>query len=181
MAVSLREYSDRKLVDSGSGNTAEFSFTDYFHGHTKASGWFADRFGKPRRHFCGDFYGSFDASGMFILDEKLYYTDGVFEEREWTVSISEAGVFKADSDSLIGQAHGLMSGDRLTMDYSMRVKIEDEKFWDLDMKDAMILQPDGSLHNITRVHKWGLRIGVVSAQYQQHDGSQLCSDILAGR
>ena len=150
-----------------------FDFGEFFHGHTRASGWFADRFGTPRRHFCGDFYGYYD-QGRFILDEKLYYTDGVLEERVWKVRVSEDGVFSAQSDSLTTDATGLVSGNTLAMRYSMKVKVDDDKHWNLDMRDLMMLQPDGSLHNINHVYKWGIRIGTVSAQYIHHDGDRLC-------
>lgn len=159
-------------------DSPQFEFKDFFLGHTRASGWFSDRFGKPRRHFCGDFLGTLDGDKL-VLDEKLYYTDGVFEERIWRVEISEAGVFVAESDSLLGQARGQVLGNTLAMDYSMRVNIDQGKQWDLDMKDFMILQPDGSLHNITQVYKWGVRLGSVSTQYQHHDGQDLCSELSA--
>lgn len=151
----------------------QFDFTEYFHGHTRASGWFSDRFGKPRRHFCGDFYGFYEDK-QFVLDEKLFYTDGVVEVRRWLVNINGNGVFSAESDSLINGARGHLSEDRLVMAYSMKVIIEEGKIWHLDMKDQMILQPDGSLHNITQVCKWGLRIGTVSTQYLRHDGDNMC-------
>lgn len=176
MVVSLKDYSSVNSAPGGSGGQA-FNFVDFFHGHTHASGWFADRFGKPRKHFCGDFHGSFDGDD-FLLDEKLYYTSGMKEERVWKVNISDSGVFTAESESLIGRASGLLSNDRLAMRYSMKVLVDSGKYWDLDMKDLMVLQPDGTLHNITHVYKWGFRIGTVSTQYQQHDGQIRCSDKL---
>ena len=153
-----------------------FDFGAFFHGHTRASGWFADRFGTPRRHFCGDFFGYYKED-QFILDENLYYTDGVIEERLWRVTLSEDGVFSAQSDSLTTEATGLVRGNTLSMRYSMKVAIADNRHWDLDMRDTMMLQPDGSLHNINHVYKWGIRIGTVSAQYVHHDGDRLCVPI----
>jgi len=150
-----------------------FDFGQFFCGHTRASGWFADRFGAPRRHFCGDFYGYYD-QGRFILDEKLYYTDGMIEERVWRVLITDDGIFTAQSDSLTTDAKGVISGNTLKMKYSMNVKIDEDKSWNLQMKDLMTLQPDGSLHNINHVYKWGIRIGTVSAHYVNHDGDRLC-------
>ncbi|MFK7861942.1 MAG: DUF3833 family protein [Granulosicoccus sp.] len=151
----------------------QFDFAEYFLGHTRASGWFSDRFGKPRRHFCGDFYGFYE-DDRFVLDEKLFYTDGIVEVRQWKIAITGNGIFSAESDSLINGANGFVDGNRLSMKYSMKVKIEENKTWDLDMDDVMILQPDGSLHNITQVCKWGFRIGTVSTQYLRHDGDRLC-------
>lgn len=177
VAVSPQEYAERKQPEGG-GEGRNFSFTEYFHGHTRASGWFSDRFGNPRRHFCGDFHGSFQGED-FHLHEKLYYTDDLQEEREWVVSIDHSGVFTARSESLIGGARGVVKGDRLAMNYTMQVMVGKDKFWKLRMEDLMILQPDGSLHNITQVYKWGVRIGTVSTQYQVHDGKQLCVDMLA--
>lgn len=171
--------SDMKIDDVYS-ETPVFSFTDFFSGHTRASGWFADRFGKPRRHFCGDFYGTMNGN-EFVLDEKLYYTDGMVEERVWTVTITDSGIFQAESDSLVGPATGQLKGNTLAMNYSMLVDIAEDKQWKLDMDDFMILQPSGSLHNITQVHKWGIRIGIVSTQYQHHDGSATCAALSASK
>jgi len=150
-----------------------FDFGQFFHGHTRASGWFADRFGAPRRHFCGDFYGYYD-QGRFTLDEKLYYTDGMIVEQIWKVHVTDDGIFTAESNSLTTDAKGAIRGDTLTMKYSMDVKIDKNTTWNLRMKDIMTLQPDGSLHNINHVYKWGMRIGTVSAHYVNHDGDRLC-------
>ncbi|MFK7857028.1 MAG: DUF3833 family protein [Granulosicoccus sp.] len=173
LAVSLSGCSDMKL-ESVAKDSPKFDFVEFFLGHTRASGWFSDRFGKPRRHFCGDFQGTIDGD-TFVLTEKLFYSDGVVEDRIWRVKIGDGGSFIADSDSLLGQAKGRIVGNTLAMEYAMSVKIQEGKQWELDMKDYMMLQPDGSLHNITQVYKWGVRIGSVSTQYQHHDGNASCS------
>jgi len=153
-----------------------FDFIDYFDGHTRVSGWFADRFGNVKRHFCGDFFGEV-RDDYFHLDEILYYSDGVVEKRAWDVTINEAGDFYAESDSLVGNAVGKQQGSVLSFQYSMNVLIAENKIWKLRMDDYMFYQPDGSLHNSTIVRKWGIRIGNVSTQYQKHDGSDTCMKI----
>jgi len=142
----------------------DFDFVAFFAGRTRANGWFSDRFGKPRRHFCGDFYGALSGD-KFILHEELRFTDGISEQRTWIVDIRQSDVFTAESDTLIGTALGKVRGSTLRMKYRMRVHVDKNQFWELDMKDTMILQSDGSLHNITHVYKWGIRIGSVSAIY----------------
>jgi len=174
LSVGVTSGCSEMKIDEISSPVPEFRFDQFFSGHTRASGWFSDRFGKARRHFCGDFLGTQDGED-FVLDEKLYYTDGVFEERIWRVTTPGEGLFRAESDSLIGVATGQVQGNTLAMEYTMGVLIEEGRIWELDMKDFMILQPDGSLHNITHVYKWGLRIGTVSTQYQNHEGDQLCT------
>lgn len=111
-----------------------------------------------------------------MLDEKLFYTDGITEQRVWNILIRDDGHFSAESDSLNGSALGHLSGNTLFMKYSTRVKIAENKHWNLDMRDLMILQPDGALHNITQVCKWGIRLGTVSTQYQQHNGDHRFAD-----
>jgi len=135
-------------IDEVASDSPQFRFEEYFVGHTKASGWFTDRFGKVRRHFCGDFFGQQQDDG-FLLDEVLYYTDGVVEKRQWLVNTTESGDFRAEAEALIQ--------------------------WQLSMNDWMFYQADGSLHNATFVSKWGFRIGVVTTQYTKHDGELLCS------
>jgi hypothetical protein len=158
----------RKLA-SIPGDAPKFDFIAFFSGHTRANGWFSDRFGKPRRHFCGDFYGALSGNKL-NLHEELRFTDGITEQRIWTVGISQTGSFTGESDTLIGDAVGMVQGSTLRMEYRMRVLIDTDKYWALDMKDTMILQADGSLHNITQVYKWGVKIGSVSAMYLKHNG-----------
>ncbi|MBX2884739.1 MAG: DUF3833 domain-containing protein [Granulosicoccus sp.] len=164
-------------IQSIAQSDPKFDFVNYFAGHTKASGWFTDRFGNIKRHFCGDFFGSFEGD-VFVLDETLYYLDGMIEKRQWRVSINPDGQFKAQSDSLVGDATGEIVGNTLRLDYVMRVAVAGDKEWVLSMNDWMIYQPDGSLHNQTYVSKWGFRIGVVTTQYTPHDGELLCHDSL---
>lgn len=152
----------------------EFNFIEYFEGHTRASGWFADRFGNVKRHFCGDFHGE-QKGDTFELDEVLFYSDGIVEKRVWLVNIDSAGVFKAESESLVGPAVGELQGSGLRMHYVMNVMIAENKIWQLKMNDYMFFQPDRSLHNSTEVRKWGIRLGNVSTQYYKHDGSETCA------
>ena len=161
-------------IDEVASDSPQFRFEEYFAGHTKASGWFTDRFGKVRRHFCGDFFGQQQDDG-FLLDEVLYYTDGVVEKRQWLVNTTESGDFRAEAEALIGGATGMIKGNALEMNYVMRVDLADGKQWQLSMNDWMFYQADGSLHNATFVSKWGFRIGVVTTQYTKHDGELLCS------
>ena len=157
-----------------------FDFEEYFTGHVKASGWFTDRFGNIRKHFCGDFYGSTEGDD-FVLDEALYYSTGTIEKRQWRVRISDEGVFTGESPALINGVTGKIVGNTLRMAYVMKVDVDSGKQWVLSMDDWMILQPDGSLHNQTYVSKWGLKIGRVSTQYQPHDGELLCNDVIERR
>lgn len=144
----------------------EFDFKAYFLGHTKASGWFCDRFGNIRKHFSGDFVGVADGDN-YILEEALAFSDGINESRIWNVSIDSKGNFRAEGDTLIGGARGCLKGNTLNLQYSMSVAVANNKQWTLSMDDWMVYQPDGSLHNITRVKKWGLLVGVVSTQYSK--------------
>jgi len=161
-------------------DTPVFDFEEYFTGHVKASGWFTDRFGNIKRHFCGDFHGSKDGD-VFVLDEALYYSTGAIEQRQWRVQISDEGVFTGESEALINGVSGNIVGNTLRMGYVMKVDVENGKQWVLNMDDWMIYQPDGSLHNQTYVSKWGVSIGRVSTQYQPHDGELLCQNELEKR
>ena len=160
-------------LDDVARDTPRFDFPAYFEGHTRASGWFSDRFGRPRRHFCGDFHGLRDGEAL-SLDEVLHYTDGVREQRLWRVTIDACGAFRAESDSLIGVAEGRLRGNALEMRYTMSILTVGGGQPTFDFVDFMLLQPDGSLHNVTHVKKWGVRIGTVSTLYARHDGSATC-------
>ena len=161
-------------------DTPKFDFEEYFTGHVKASGWFTDRFGNIKKHFCGDFYGSTEGD-EFVLDEALYYSTGTVEKRQWRVRISNEGDFTGESPALINGVTGKIVGNTLRMAYVMKVDVASGKQWVLSMDDWMILQPDGSLHNQTYVSKWGVKIGRVSTQYQPHDGELLCNDVIERR
>lgn len=151
-------------LESVAQSTPVFDFKSYFLGHTKASGWFSDRFGNVRKHFSGDFVGSIDGNA-YTLEETLNYSDGIVDKRIWDVVIGQDGSFRASSDSLIGGATGQLRGNTLNLNYRMNVAVANNRIWKLSMNDWMFFQPDGSLHNITRVSKWGFHIGTVSTQY----------------
>ena len=51
----------------------------------------------------------------------------------------------------------------------MYVDLANGKRWLMSMNDWMFLQPDGSLHNYTRVSRWGIHVGTVSTQYIRLD------------
>jgi len=172
VAGSLTACSGIELDDIGS-DAPEFDFEAFFEGHTRASGWFSDRGGVPQRHFCGDFEGTYDGD-EFVLDERLFYTDGVVEDRVWRVQIDDTGAFTARSDTLVGDAEGQVQGNGLQMRYTMVIAVADGTEYQFDFNDFMLLQPDGSLHNITRVKKFGIWLGTVTTQYTHHDGSEGC-------
>lgn len=155
-------------LESVAQTTPVFDFCSYFLGRASASGWFADRFGNVRRHFSGEFAGRFEGED-FILDEVLVYTDGVTDKRTWRVNINQQGEFHATSDSLVGDATGQLLGNALNLNYSMYVDLANGKRWLMSMNDWMFLQPDGSLHNYTRVSRWGIHVGTVSTQYIRLD------------
>lgn len=159
-------------LDRVSKSSPEFKFEEYFLGHTKASGWFSDRFSNVKRHFCGDFFGEF-VDEKFVLTETLFYTDDIVENRVWNITLNDAG-FIARSDSLVGDAIAKSDGNAMQILYKMRVLIAEDKEWVLGMNDWFFYQPDGSLHNSTIVAKWGVRIGSVSTQYTKHEGELSC-------
>jgi hypothetical protein len=154
-----------KSLEKSMNNSEQFDFIEFFEGHRRVSGWFSDPFGNVRRHFCGDFYGTVQADGSLELDETLNYSDGMQERRVWIVNVSDTGEFSATSDSLVGDAKGKITGNTLRFQYVMNVQIDPKTMWTLSMNDSMFLQADGSLHNITHVKKFGVRIGTVSTQY----------------
>lgn len=164
-----------RIEQSGS-DAPSFDFVSYFEGHRRASGWFSDLFGNVRRHFCGDFVGTVTDDGRFELDERLVYSDGVKEHRVWIVEISGSGEFRAESDSLVGPALGKISGNTLNMRYVMNVLVSPNSTWQLSMDDSMFLQRDGSLHNVTQVKKYGVRIGTVCTQYFRLSDVVACSE-----
>jgi len=160
-------------LDDVASDAPVFDFEEYFEGPVRASGWFSNRSGKPQRHFCGDFVGTREGD-VFLLDEKLYYTDGIVEERLWRVSIDRDGGFTATGDALVGPVDGELRGNALRMRYTMNVEVAQGESYELDFNDFMLLQPDGSLHNSTQVKKFGVRLGTVTTQYARHDGSRTC-------
>ncbi len=153
-------------IEDVASNTLEFDFFRYFDGHTRATGWFTDRFGNVRRHFDGDFRG-IHVNGVFELTEELRYTDGVVEQRQWHVRKSGDGRFTATSDSLVGEAKGVQQGNTANFRYSMYIDLKGGKRWLVRINDWFFLQQDGSVHNVSEVYKWGIKIGSVSNVFQK--------------
>jgi len=115
--------------------------------------------GAPTFDFISFFEGHRRASGWFsdrFGNVKRHFSGDFFG------TLGQDGSLRLD-ETLI-YSDGLV-GDALNMKYVMKVQIDAKTVWKLSMNDFMFLQPDGSLHNMTHVKKYGFRIGTVSTQY----------------
>lgn len=140
---------------------------EYFAGKTQAWGIFEDRFGKLRRQFTVEIWGSWDGREL-VLDEHFRYSDGERDRRVWRIAKLGDHAYEGRADDVIGSASGAAFGNALNWRYDMDLKVGDGTLR-VHFNDWMFLQPNGVLINRARVSKFGIEIGEVTLFFTKAD------------
>lgn len=144
----------------------------YFDGETHAWGYFEDRFGKVRRQFNVSITGTVEGD-ILTLDEDFLYADGETDNRVWTIRKMDGNIYVGTADDIVGQAHGISSGNALNWTYQMDLPINGSK-WRVTFDDWLLLQDGNVLLNRAAVTKWGFELGRVSLFFMKaQDAGQL--------
>ncbi len=141
-----------------------FELPSFFAGRTKAWGIFEDRFGRLRRRFDVELYGSWQGD-VFKLDEHFVYDDGRVEQRIWLIKHVAPGHFEARCDDCIGVAAGMYSDGKVHMTYAFRLRLP-SRVISVDIDDRLYRVDAFTAINRSTVRKWGIRIGEISLFFQ---------------
>ena len=155
-------------IDDFTDTGPEFVPEEYFVGHTKAWGFFQDRFGTVRREFVVDIQGYMDGD-VLVLDEDFVYADGEIDNRVWRIRDLGDGRYEGEADDIIGKAIGERRGKALRWGYDFDLEVG-ERTWRVTFDDWMLLQDDNVMINRTTVSKWGFTLGEVYIFFQKVPG-----------
>ncbi len=146
-------------------NALRLDLERYFVGPLKACGVFQDRFGRLRRQFDVDAWGSWDGKTLTLVED-FVYEDGETERRTWSIDKLEDGVYRGRAEGVIGEAEGRVVDNTFTWSYSFALPVNGRN-WTVKFNDWMFLQNDGVLINRADVSKWGVRIGQVICVFRK--------------
>ena len=140
--------------------------TRFFEGRSEAWGIFEDRFGAVKRRFRIALEGRWSGT-RFELFEHVRVADGEEERRLWVIEPDSSGQgFVGRCDDALSDAIGTISPGLATMTYEFRLKLKGRTI-DLTFHDRFIPVDGGGLLNRTRVSKWGVKVGEVTAFFRR--------------
>lgn len=131
----------------------------YFNGRVDAWGLFTDRSGKVVKRFTVALDCSWKGDEG-VLDEDFTYSDGTKQRRIWRIRKLDEGRYVGRADDVVGEAHGLASGNALRWNYTLALPVEG-RIWEVQMDDWMYLMNDRVMLNKTVMSKFGVKLGEV--------------------
>ena len=152
-------------IDDFADTGPEFVPEEYFLGHTKAWGFFQDRFGTVRREFVVDIQGHVE-DGVLVLDEDFVYADGEIDKRVWRIRYLGDGRYEGEAEDIIGTATGERRGKAMRWGYDFDLAVGDGT-WRVTFDDWMLLQDEDVMINRATVTKWGFKLGEVYIFFQK--------------
>ncbi len=136
----------------------------YFNGTIDGWGMFQDRSGKVVKRF----YVRIDATwtgNEGTLDEHFEYADGTRQQRVWKI-FKEGDRYTGTAPDVVGVAQGLAAGNTLRWNYVLALPVDD-KLWNMDMDDWMILVDASTMLNRTAMTKYGFKVGEVTLSFRK--------------
>lgn len=126
---------------------------------------FEDPFGSVRRAFTVQIEGRWNQD-VFVLDEHFRFSDGETDRRIWRLRYQPDGQFEAECEDTVSTAAGRMVQNGCAMAYHFRLQIG-QRLVTVKFQDLFHLVDDYTLLNRTKVTKWGLPVGRVTAAFRR--------------
>lgn len=147
--------------------TPKLDLQAYLNGNIKGYGIVQDRSGNVTRRF--DFSGhAFWNGDKGVFDEKIVYTNGTIESREWIFSKISESQYEATTADVIGKADIRISGNSMNWKYVMDVKV-DNSTYRLNFDDWMFLIDEKHLINRNYFKKFGFTVGELTLYMEKQE------------
>lgn len=143
--------------------TEQFDLLQFLTGNLTGWGVFEDRLGRVKERFEISATGNWEGDA-FVLDEHFTYASGKTEHRVWTLHPQSNGTFIGRCDDCKGEAVGRSIGDHATLDYTFLLKTS-KRTLELTFNDRFYPIGETCVVNRTKVSKWGLKVGEISAVF----------------
>jgi hypothetical protein len=142
-------------------NGPTFNLREHLNGPIACDGIIYGPTGRVSSRFTADFDASWDGnSGR--MTEHFRYDSGTVQDREWNLTVDEAGNVLADADDLVGQGTGIQSGSSVRLNYRIRLP-ESAGGHELDVVDWMYLLDNGTIVNRSQFRKFGIKVAELVA------------------
>lgn len=157
-STSVQEYKE---------NTPAFNLFEYFEGDVLAWGMVQDFNGKLTRRFDVKIRGVVKGD-LLTLKEDFTYDDGEKQQRIWKITRNKDGTYTGEADDVVGQAIGVVAGNALNWQYSLRLPV-DGSVYNIAFDDWMYRQDKTHVFNIAEMRKWGFGVGKVTLFFEKQD------------
>lgn len=147
--------------------TPKLDLQSYLNGDIKGYGIVQDRSGNVTRKF--NFSGhAFWGKDRGVFDEKIIYSNGKAESREWIFTKISESHYEATTPDVIGKADIKVSGNSMNWKYVMDVKV-DNSTYRLDFDDWMFLVDKKHLINRNYFKKFGITVGELTLYMENQE------------
>lgn len=147
--------------------TPTFSLFEYFNGETHAWGIVQDFSGKQTRSFEVKIVGTVEGNNLTLVEDFIY-SDGIEEQRIWSIQRLEDGTYQGTAKDIIGVATGAEQGNAMRWQYDFELPYDGSTIT-VSMDDWLFRRDENHLFNITSVKKFGIEVATVTIFFQKQD------------
>ncbi len=147
--------------------TPIFSLFEYFNGETHAWGIVQDFSGKQTRSFEVKIVGTVEGNNLTLVEDFIY-SDGIEEQRIWSIQRLEDGTYQGTAKDIIGVATGAEQGNAMRWQYDFELPYDGSTIT-VSMDDWLFRRDENHLFNITSVKKFGIEVATVTIFFQKQD------------
>jgi len=142
-----------------------FLLEDFFVGRSTGHGVFKSWIAGVHRPFRVRLRGTRHGRTL-ILVEDFFYDDGERDRKTWTFVRTGPDTYEGTREDVVGKAKIKAYSDRITLKYLVDVPTKNGKTR-VRFSDVISKQDDGSVLNVARVSKFGLKIGSVRLVFKR--------------
>lgn len=117
--------------------------------------------GRVTSRFVAEMEGKWDGNEG-VLTERFLYDNGERQDREWRLSVGQAGTLRAEADDLVGPGVGRISGPTFQMLYNFRLPPSAGGHV-VAVTDWMYLADNGTIVNRSQFRKFGFKVAELVA------------------
>ncbi|MGF1786410.1 DUF3833 domain-containing protein [Photobacterium swingsii] len=152
-------------IDEYHAATPSFELFEYFEGDVLAWGMLQDRSGVQTRRFDVKIRGVVKGN-ILTLTEDFVFDDGEKQQRIWTITKNADGTYIGEAGDVIGEAIGIVAGNALNWQYTLRVPVDDTTY-DIAFDDWMYRQDQVRMFNVANMSKFGFSVGKVTLFFEK--------------
>jgi hypothetical protein len=139
----------------------------YFSGSLIGHGAVMGRSGEVQRRFVVAIKAGWNGN-VGTLDEDFTWSDGKKEKRVWTLRPAAAGgQWTGTAGDVVGEAKGVVSGNALNWSYTLALKTESGRNFNIEFDDWMFLIDEQVLLNRAVMSYFGFRVGEIFISFRK--------------
>ena len=139
----------------------QFDIREVFNGPIECEGVIYGPTGRVTSRFVANFEASWEGN-VGIVREEFRYDSGTVQHRQWTFTLGNDGVFKAEAPDLDGVGSGVQKGSAVNLNYAIKLT-EDAGGHVLNVTDWMYMTENGNVMNRSQFRKFGIKVAELVA------------------